>query len=110
MDGSFLISVALGWAGLAVLTNTYVFTVLAIYTTVWLLHEYGYLDENWGDVFVDNYLRILNGLHYYNVVTELMYVGFMQLRFILTKVDHEETTFQVLFLLTAYPSLYLLML
>ena len=77
MEDGFWLEITFTWGGVYVISNVVLTLVLAIYTTIWILYEYDYLDKNWGNVFFYNFNRALNNIHYYNILSDLVYVWYM---------------------------------
>lgn len=96
--------------GFIVLVNTIFLTLLMTYSVIWILYEYNYLDQQWGDIFLYRFLDALEDINYYNIITDFIKIPFEQIKFILTQVDPEDEYFHILYILTAYPGLYLVML
>ena len=60
------------------------------YIVVWILAKWGIIDLAWADEFVALFWSWTNDLFYLDVFNELVTIPFEQLKFMLTRVEHED--------------------
>lgn len=96
--------------GLATFVGFILFLVLAnVYIILWALGEWGVVDATWQDEFVGSLWGWTEEIVWLNFVSDLISIPFKQIRFILTNLNVSDEGYHILFLLTVYPGLYLLM-
>lgn len=96
--------------GIAAFFGFGLFLLLAnVYIIIWALGEWGVVDVSWQDEFVGSLWGWTEDFVWLNLLNDLIAIPFKQIKYILTNLDVDNEGYHILFLLTAYPGLYLLM-
>lgn len=98
--------------GLAFMTGGFLFmSFINVYIVIWALGEWGVIDEAWEEQFLSTLWSWADDkdYKYLNLFNDLLAIPFEQFKFILTQVSPDDPGYHLLFVLTVYPGLYLLM-